>query len=125
MRELASTNGRFPASEFSVRRLFCLLLVLSTFASARDGSFTGQVVNGPNLDANKKWVYVQSPKGAVRRVEISAAQVSYDPAVNAKDRQAKAADSVHEGAEVRVTASLDSEGEWKASRIEILKTAPN
>jgi hypothetical protein len=98
---------------------------MTSLAFASNGSFTGQVVNGPNLDSDKKWVYVQSPKGPIRRVEISGAKIAYDPSVRKKDRQAKPEDDIHEGAQVRVTASQDGDGEWKASSVEILKTAPN
>jgi hypothetical protein len=105
--------------------LLSLLLLLTPLAFASNGSFAGQVVSGPNLDSDKRWVYVQSPKGMVRRVEISRANVSYSPSVPKKDRSAKPEDGVHEGAQVRVTASQDGEGEWQATRVEILKTAPN
>jgi hypothetical protein len=95
--------------------------LLTTLAFAASGSFVGQVVNGPNVDSNKKWIYVQAPRGAVRRVDVSAAKIAYGPSVEKKDR---ADDAVREGAQVRVTASQDGEGEWKASRVEVVKAAP-
>lgn len=109
----------------TVKRLLCAsFLLVSSVVFAANGSFTGQVVNGPNLDTSDKWVYVQAPKGAVRRVEISHAKVVYGDDVPQKEREPKAEDGVHEGAQVRVTASQNGEGEWEASRVEILKTAP-
>jgi hypothetical protein len=109
----------------AVKRLLSLFFLLGSSALfAANGSFTGQVVNGPNLDSNKKWVYVQASKGAVRRVEISHAKVLYGDDVPQKEREPKAEDGVHEGSQVRVTAEQNGEGEWEASRVEILKTAP-
>ncbi len=93
-------------------------------AFAATGSFTGQVVNGPNLDANKKWVFIQGPRGPVRRVDIHGARVTYGSTVKKQDKAGKPEDAIHEGAEVRVTASQDGDGEWKASAVEIVTVAP-
>jgi hypothetical protein len=100
------------------------LFSLSALSLAANGSFTGQVVNGPNLDANKKWVYVQGPRGPVRRVDVSAAKVRFGASVSKRDRDAKPDDAIREGAQVRVTASQDGDGEWKASAVEIVKAPP-
>ncbi len=91
---------------------------------AATGSFTGQVVNGPNQDVNKKWIYVQGPRGGARRVEVSGAKIAFAGSVPKKDRGGKPEDAIREGAQVRVTASQDGDGEWKASSVEIVKTAP-
>ena len=98
-------------------------MLLSTLALAATGSFTGQVVNGPNFDSGKKWVFVQAPKGATRKVEISSAKISFGSAVPQKSRAAKPEDAIREGAQVRVTASQDGQGEWKASAVEIMRAA--
>ena len=90
-------------------------------AFATDGSFMGQVVKGPNVDAGKKWVYVQGPHGSLRRVDVTAAKITYDTGVAKKDR---IRDPLREGAQVRVTASQDGEGEWKASVVEVMKPVP-
>ena len=100
------------------------MLLLAASAFAANGSFTGQVVNGPNVDSNKKWVFIQGPRGPVRRVDIHDAKVSFGSEVKKQDRAAKPEDAVREGAEVRVTASQDGDGEWKASSVEIVKAAP-
>ena len=99
----------------------CLLAVFAAGAAA--GSFRGTVVNGPNSGADKQWVYVQGRDGNIRRVDISNARVTYDAAVPKHVRTPKASDSIREGADVRVTASQDGNGEWKASSIEVLKAA--
>ena len=96
-------------------------LISSAFAAS--GSFSGQVVNGPNLESGKKWVFVQAAKGLTRKVEISSARVSFDATVPKTSRSSKPEDAVREGAQVRVTASQDGQGEWKASAVEILKAA--
>src|SRR3954466_11772985 len=109
----------------AVKRLLSVLfLLVSSALFAANGSFTGQVVNGPNLDSNKKWVYVQASKGAVRRGESFHAKGVYGGGVAEKEREPKAEDGVHEGSQVRVTAAQNGEGEWEASHVEILKTAP-
>src|SRR3954471_12978499 len=112
-----------PASYLNVKRILTFVLFAAS-ALAADGSFTGQVVNGPNQDANKNWVYVQGPRGPVRRVDVSTAKVRFGAAVGKKDRDTNPEDAVREGAQVRVTASQDGDGEWKASSVEVVKAAP-
>ena len=102
--------------------LFPFIFAVAAFAA--NGSFTGRVVNGPNLDLNKKWVFIQGVRGPVRRVDINNSSVSFASTVEKQDRASKPEDAVREGAKVRVTASQDGDGEWKASRVEIVKVAP-
>ncbi len=102
--------------------LFLLVFVAAAVAAA--GSFTGQVVNGPNLDTTKKWVFIQGPRGPVRRVDVSGAKITFSPSAKKHAKDTRPEDAIHEGAEVRVTASQDGEGEWKATAIEIVKVAP-
>lgn len=85
------------------------------------GSFRGTIVDGPS--AVTGWIYVQGRNGMARRVEIAHARVAYDEEVPAAERRPKAEDGLVIGAEVRVTAEQGSDGEWRASEIEILKTA--
>jgi hypothetical protein len=66
------------------------------------------------------WMYMKSANGQVRRVGISRARVVYSDAVPAGERQKMPALSIGSGAEVRVTAQQDQNGEWRATRIEIL-----
>jgi len=86
------------------------------------GSFRGTIVDGPHDGASKNWIYVQGRNGAARRVNISRARVSYDESVPTAARLAKPEGALTAGAEVRVTAEQGSDGEWKASRVEILKS---
>ena len=101
---------------------FILLIAVLAMAGT-PGSFRGTIVDGPLGASGSRWIYVQGRNGAARRVEVSHARVSYDEAVAAAGRQGKAADALVPGAEVRVHAEQDAQGEWKASWVEILKTA--
>ena len=85
------------------------------------GSFRGTIVEGPHDATGKNWIYVQSRNGMARRVDISHARVSYDESVPADARSPKPEDALTAGVEVRVTAEQGSDGEWRASRVEILK----
>lgn len=83
------------------------------------GSFRGTIVDGPQADKN--WIYVQGRNGMARRVEISHAQVVYDEDVPAAERRPKPEEALTTGTEVRVEAEQGSDGEWRASQVEILK----
>jgi hypothetical protein len=99
--------------------LVCLILAATAVA---DGSFLGQVVKRPTADAGKNWVYIQGPHLSMRRVDISGAKIKFSSSIGKKE--AKLEDVLREGAQVRVTASQDGQGEWKASEVEIVKAAP-
>jgi hypothetical protein len=96
-----------------------LLLSLVIWAVATPGSFRGTIVDNPS--AIKGWIYVQGRNGSARRVEISHAQVVYDEDVPASERRAHPEGDLTAGTEVRVTAEQGRDGEWHASRVEILK----
>jgi hypothetical protein len=101
--------------------ILSLILGLALLASAgTPGSFRGTIVNGPH-DAGKNWIYVQGRNGMARRVDISHAQISYDDDVPAASRVPKPEEALITGAEVRVTAEQGSDGEWRASSVEVLK----
>jgi hypothetical protein len=102
-------------------RVVALVLGLAVLASATPGSFRGTIVDNPN--AAKGWIYVQGRNGTARRVEISRAKILYDEDVPAADRRPKPEEALIPGAEVRVTAEQDSDGEWHATQVEILKAA--
>ena len=96
-----------------------LMFGLPAFAGT-PGSFRGKIVD-LRADPDHHWIYVQGRNGALRRVEISGAQVEYDEDVPAAERTRKPQQALVAGAEVRVTAEQGNDGEWKASRIEILQ----
>jgi hypothetical protein len=110
-------------SSMRVRRSWrTVVLLLGTallLHAGTPGSFRGSIVDGPS--AAKGWIYVQGRNGMARRVNIAHARVAYDEEVPATERRPKAEDGLVVGTEVRVTAEQGSDGEWKASEVEILK----
>jgi hypothetical protein len=100
------------------------IVVLSVLVYAgTPGSFRGKIVEGPHPATEKNWIYVEARNGMVRRVEISQAEVEYDEDVPAGSRLRKPQEALEAGAEVRITAEQGSDGEWRATTVEILRTA--
>ena len=96
-----------------------LLALLPTLLSATPGSFRGVIVRGQ--EDSPGWIWVKGANGLLRKVGVNGAQVVYDDAVPRGDRQRQPQMSMKLGAEIRVTADQDGDGEWRASKIEILK----
>jgi hypothetical protein len=104
----------------SMRVLWTPLVVLifvSLSSAGTPGVFQGQVYQ----DQKPGWIFVQGRNGMLRRVEVSQARVVYASSVPAVDRARDPAADLVQGAEVRVTAEQDRAGEWRASRIEIVR----
>lgn len=101
-----------------VALLFAFLLPLSAEIS---GTFRGVIVHAPAGESTQGWIYVAGRNGNLRRAEVSHAQVLYAGSVPLRLRVKDPSHRLKEGAEVRVTASQDGKGEWRASRVEILK----
>ena len=95
----------------------CLLPSLAEIS----GTFRGVIVPAPKGEASHGWIYVQGRNGNLRRAEVSHARVLYASCVPARLREQVPARALKAGAEVRVTATQDGKGEWRASRVEILK----
>lgn len=109
---------------FSMGAVLGVLILTVLSVAGTPGSFRGKIVeNASSSPADKNWIYVQGRNGMVRRVEISHAHIEYDEDVPASDRSRTARQALVPGAEVRVTAEQGSDGEWKASEIEILEPA--
>ncbi len=98
---------------------FTFLLLAAALCAATPGIFRGVVLLGPDHDSG--WIMVKGANGQVRRVAIASATVVYADTIPVSDRRKPPAQSIVHGAEVRVTAEQDDHGEWRASRIEILK----
>ncbi len=96
-----------------------ITVTMALLASGTPGSFRGKIVGGPN-SAQKDWLYIQGRNGMVRRVDVSHAHVEYDEDVPAASRSRNPQDALKPGVEVRITAEQGSDGEWRASRVEIL-----
>jgi hypothetical protein len=80
-------------------------------------------VEGDQSSPKEGWLYVRGKNGSIRRVDISQAAIGYDESVPANERSSSAREQLRAGAEVRVTAEQGGDGEWRASRIEIIKLA--
>ena len=104
--------------KMAVPTLLVFLLAAATMWADTPGTFRGVVIHGPDITPG--WMYMKSANGQVRRVGISRARVVYSNSVPAGERQKMPALSIATGAEVRVTAQQDENGEWRATRIEIL-----
>ena|SRR5579863_1112034 len=107
----------------SIRIVTFMAVVSALVCAGTPGSFRGTILDAPAASSGTRWIYVQARNGMARKVEISHARVSFDETIPAADRHGDPADALLPGAEVRVSAEQGTDGEWKASRIEILKTA--
>jgi hypothetical protein len=114
------------AARMRIRHLALLLPIVNVLLLASTpGVFRGTLIDPPVAD-EAGWIYVQARNGAVRRVNVSGAQIVYTKSVPEKKRSKRATDSLIAGAEVRVLAIQDESGEWRAPRVEILQaTAPS
>ena len=107
-----------------VRRVsfFSVLLLLAIAAVAllakTPGVFRGTIVR--IADAEPGWLYLRAVNGNVRRVALESARIVYAESVPQRDRDSSPKLSLREGAELRVTAEQDGNGEWHASLVEIL-----
>ncbi len=95
-------------------------LVLSTAALATLGVFRGKLVEPPPQQDRTGWIFVQSPKGMLRQVEISKAKILYADDVPQAGRSESPKADLVPGVEVLVTAEQDSAGEWRATEVQIL-----
>lgn len=100
--------------------LVCLVFSFSIAAVAALGIFRGTLVEPPPQQSRDGWIFVQSPKGMLRQVEISKAKISYSEDVPTTGRAHSPSADLVPGAEVLVTAEQDGQGEWRATEIEIL-----
>ena len=94
---------------------FSLFVLASLSFAGSPGTFLGTILK----PSDGHWLYVRSKNGMVRHVEISRAKVSYSDAVPGDRRTGTPGNALQPGTEIRVTAEQDSNGEWKASTIEI------
>ena len=101
--------------------IIAFTLSLSLFAGT-PGIFQGQIYQGRGTTSG--WIYVQGRNGTLRKVEISRARVVYAESVPSRERARDPKQDLAQGAEVRITAEQDSDGEWRASQVEILQIHP-
>lgn len=98
------------------------LLALLLF-SGTVGVFQGRVVQPRDTRAEQGYIYVQGPNGWMRRVNIQEADIRIAEEVP-KERQKGMQKKLRAGIKVQVTAEQLSDGEWKASKVEILPETP-
>ncbi len=98
----------------------CSVLVISVAAFATLGIFRGKLVEPPPQQDRAGWIFVQSPKGMMRQVEISQARIIYADEVPEARRSASPVADLVPGTEVLVTAEQDHAGEWRATEVQIL-----
>ncbi len=88
--------------------------------------FQGTVVDPPkSLPATPGWIFVQGRNHLLRHVEVSHAQIEFGSAIPASQRHSCRMDCLEVGQEIRVIASQDKAGEWRAERVEILRLKAN
>ena len=104
--------------------LLAALVCASTVVFAVSGTFRGVLVQDPVTQGAHKWIYLESPNGSVRRVEMSRAEVVFGEEVGRTSQQASPSKALRKGAGLRVTASQDEAGEWAATEVEIVEMPP-
>jgi hypothetical protein len=100
-----------------------LLVLVSGLHAGSSGTFRGTLVSAPGNPSELHWIYVKGKNGVIRRVEVSSAKVLYSENVPRDQRKQSPTSVLQPGTEIRVTASQNSKGAWRASRIEILSMA--
>ncbi len=100
--------------------LLALAVVLPLGAANTPGVFRGVVVENPQGEASTSFIFLRARTGSVRKVEMSKAVIAYDETVPKEQQGQNPSAALKPGADVRVTAEQESDGEWHASRIDIL-----
>ena len=97
-----------------------VLLTLPAVAST-PASFRGKVIEFPTgKSLPSGLIFVMGRNGALRRVQVGSAHVSYDQHIPTKFRHKQPTQSLKHGADVRVEAEENGHGVWRARHIEIL-----
>ena len=110
----------------SIVLLVCWLLLAGLPLLAVDGMFQGKVVDPPgDVPLKHGWIFVQGRNHMLRRVEVSHAVIVIAQGVAPSQRRKCHMECLAAGQEVRITAEQDSEGEWRAKRVEILRLTTN
>lgn len=106
-------------------RLAAVTVLAAAAFAGMTGTFRGTIVDPANKSASDRgWIYVQGRNQMLRRVQIADAKVTYAPEIPAAMKTLNPATALIDGTEVRVTATQDGSGEWRATTVEILKPAP-
>jgi hypothetical protein len=103
-----------------VTLLAALLFVVPALSAKTSGVFRGILVENPHGQTPDGFVYLRARNGTMRKVETSKATVAYDESVPKEQQTGAAAEALKPGADVRITAEQEGDGEWHASRIDIM-----
>jgi len=105
-------------------RLIVMILCLASGLSfGTEGIFQGTVVDPPpSQPPSPGWIYVEGGNHLLRKVEVSHAEIVFGAQVPANEKHKCGPECLAAGQEVRVTAEQDESGEWRARRVEILRT---
>jgi hypothetical protein len=106
--------------------LVCAFLTTRVPVFATEGMFQGKVVDSPVSEPPKAgWIYVQGRNHMLRRVEVAHAKVVFGQQVPVSQQRECHMECIEVGQEVRIIAEQDPSGEWRASRVEILRLTTN
>jgi hypothetical protein len=105
-----------------VALMLALLFFVPLLAANTSGVFRGVLVENPKGEQAHGFVFLRARNGSMRKVETSKAQVAYDESVPKEQQMGAPSDALKPGADVRVTAEQSSDGEWHASRIDIMSS---
>jgi hypothetical protein len=109
-----------------VMLLVSALLLLPVRGFGVDGMFQGKVVDPPvSVSVKPGWIFVQGRNHMLRRVEVAHAEIVFGARVPASQQHSCRMECLEVGQEVRVTAEQDSNGEWRAKKVEILQLITN
>ncbi len=111
-------TGKYPTRLLALA--MGLFFVVPQMAANTSGMFRGILVEGPKGEPSSGFVYLRARNGNTRKVETSKAVVAYDASVPKEQQTGAAADALKPGADVRITAEQEADGEWHASRIDIM-----
>lgn len=101
-----------------------IVCLVSGMSFGTEGIFQGTVVDPPPSQApSPGWIYIEGGNHLLRKVEVSHAEIVFAAEVSAKEKHKCGPECLAAGQEVRITAEQDASGEWRARRVEILRTA--
>ncbi len=100
---------------------FATSLVVPEIARGTPGIFQGRIYQPASSSVPQGWIFVLGRNHMLRKVEISQATVVYAESVPTGQRADHPHSALVDGTEVRITAEQDKSGEWRASRVEIIK----
>lgn len=74
----------------------------------------------PQGEPTTGFVYLKARNGNMRKVEMTKAVIAYDDSVPKEQQTTAAREALKPGVDVRITAEQEGDGEWHASRIDIM-----